>query len=432
MDEFEITIDKMVPGGLGFGNGAKKAVFVPFSAPGDHLLVEVEKQHKNHCFAAIKKIITPAASRVQPKCAVYGQCGGCQLSHISSLHQEQIKSSFISDSLQRIGKIEPDGVVADLKAAPADIGYRRRAGLKVRVLKNVVLLGFFASGSHRVVDISTCPILDHRLERLLAPLRHLLEALGGNSFIPEVDCIAGDAGVGMVFHTIRAFSASDQDRLRAFAKEQQISQLWMQQGKKSRLRSLFSTSLLNYEVGGFSLSFKPGDFIQVNGFGNQILVDEVVAASSGNSSNVGEVAWDLFCGIGNFTLPISTRFNKVYGVEGSPRAMQRLVENSKRNKTENIRQLRADLFKPFGLDSLDGLERADMVLLDPPRNGAFDLVKRVAKKPPKRIVYVSCDPGTFSRDAAVLVEAGMTLKSVLPLDMFPHTRHVELIGVFDL
>jgi 23S rRNA (uracil1939-C5)-methyltransferase len=432
MDEFELKIDKIVPGGFGLGFNEAKAVFVPFAAPGDHLAVTFTKQYKNHSFAAINKIITPGPDRVPPQCSVYGKCGGCQLRHISPPLQGEIKTSFVAETLQRIGKINPDGVVSDIKTSPIVAGYRRRAGLKVRVAKSGVLLGFFAPGTHTVVDLNICPILDTRLSDLLEPLRDLLNSLEGKNFVPEVDCVAGDENIGLVFHTIRAFSPGDIDRLKAFAKKQQIPQLWIQQGKKARLRSIHSNRVLNYEVDKFSINFKPGDFIQVNGAANRILVAQVMEVIEKVAANKNAVAWDLFCGIGNFTLPLATKFAKVYGVESQPRALDRLGQNAKQAKIGNIIPIKADLFKPFGLDKLNEIDQADLVLLDPPRSGGLELIKRVVKNRPKHVVYVSCDPATFARDAGVLVNGGYTLNSLLPIDLFPQTSHVEMVGVFEI
>ena len=430
MDEFELTIDKVVPGGLGLGFSAGKAVFVPFSAPGDRLLVQVEKQYKNHSRAVIKDILTPGPDRVEPGCPVYGSCGGCQLRHLSGPVQSQAKVGFIQESLQRIGKIEPEGIVSNLKTASPVSGYRRRAGFKVRVVKRGVLLGFFALGSHRVVDIPDCPILEPRLSALIEPLRTFIAALDGRERVPEVDCVAGDHGIGLVFHTLRPFSPADQERLKSFAKEQKISQLWLQSGKKARLRSFYDEAPLGYGIDGLSLSFKPGDFIQVNGAGNRLLVDEAMAASGASLKKPGAVAWDLFCGVGNVTLPLSKRFEKVHGVESLSSALDRLRDNSRSVKQENIHTLRSDLFKKDGLARLKDLGSADLVLLDPPRNGAQELVQKIAEDPPKRVVYISCDPATFSRDAGILVKSGLKLHSVTPLDMFPQTKHVEMVGLF--
>ncbi|MBF0194784.1 MAG: 23S rRNA (uracil(1939)-C(5))-methyltransferase RlmD [Magnetococcales bacterium] len=432
MDEFELTIDKIVAGGFGLGFHNEKAVFVPFSTPGDHLLVTVTKQYKNHSFAAIKKIITPGSGRTPPQCLHYGKCGGCQLQHISAKLQGEVKANFVAESIQRIGKINPDGIVAKLKSSPLHVGYRRRAGLKVRVIKSGVLLGFFAAGTHRVVDLSSCPILDPRLNDIVEPLRGLINSLKDKNFIPEVDCVAGDENIGLVFHTLRAFCKSDLDRLKAFAKEQQLPQLWVQQGKKARLRSIHSNKVLSYELEEFSINFKPGDFIQVNGAANRLLVAEVLKAIGDDLTDKNGVVWDLFCGIGNFTLPLAKKFAKVYGVESQPRALERLSQNVKLANIDNIIPIKADLFKPFGLDKLNELDKADLVLLDPPRSGGIELVKRVVKIQPQKLVYISCDSATFARDAGVLVNGGYTLNSLLPIDLFPQTSHVEMVGVFEV
>ncbi|MBF0382605.1 MAG: 23S rRNA (uracil(1939)-C(5))-methyltransferase RlmD [Magnetococcales bacterium] len=432
MDEFELTINKIVPGGFGLGFHMEKAVFVPFSAPGDQLLVTVDKKHKNHSFATIKKIITPGLDRVPPDCAVYGECGGCQLRHLKKPLQGEIKTAFVEESLQRIGKIKPDGVVSPIVASPWGGGYRRRTGLKVKVVKSGVLLGFFAAATHRVVDIASCPILDHRINDLLNPLRELILSLEGKNYLPEVDCVAGDENIGLLFHTLRAFSKFDVDKLKAFANEYKIPQLWIQQGKKSRLRSLHSNRVLHYGVENFSINFKPGDFIQINGEANGLLVARVMEALGPKVGDGNSVAWDLFCGIGNFTLPLATKFAKVYGVESNPRALDRLKGNVKIAALNNIVPIKADLLKPAGLDRLKELESADLVLLDPPRSGGLELIKRLAKYRPQRVVYVSCDPATFARDAGVLVSAGYILKSLLPIDLFPQTSHVEMVGVFEI
>ncbi|MBF0456120.1 MAG: 23S rRNA (uracil(1939)-C(5))-methyltransferase RlmD [Magnetococcales bacterium] len=432
MEELTLTIDKIVPGGMGLGFSEGKAVFVPFAAPGDQLRVSVEKKSKNHSQATILEILSAGESRIDPGCPVYGQCGGCQLRHISSSDQSEIKRGFIQESLQRIGKIDSVKVDETLAQPSSDSGYRRRAGFKVRVVKRGVLVGFFSAASHRVVDLPGCPVLDPRLEGLIQPLRTLIATLSGKGRIPEVDGVVGDEGVGLVVHTLRPLSTEDRDRLLAFGQENQIDQIWLQQGKKSRLSCVSREAPLTYQVAGLTLSFKPGDFIQVNGAGNRLLVEKVLAATDRTESSKGGVAWDLFCGVGNFTLPLTGYFDKVVGVESVPSALDRLRGNGRRHQRENITPIRADLFNQEGLARLDTLPKADWVLLDPPRNGAMDLVKKLGDKPPAKVVYVSCDPATFARDAGLLHRAGLTLQSASGVDLFPQTRHVEVVGVFKL
>lgn len=434
MEELELTIDKVVPGGFGLGFHEGKTVFVPFSAQGDRLRVRLERQQKGVAWGRIKEIVDPGPGRVAPECPVYGRCGGCQLRHLSVAVQEEVKNGFIQDSLQRIGKLTPKEGLADLLRVSEPSGYRRRAGFKVRVVKQGVLLGYFAAGSHRVVDLPECAILDPRLARLVPLLRTVIAALTGKESVVEVACVAGDTGIGVVFHLLRPLSRRDEGRILAFAKENRIDPLCVQPGKKSSLRSLIEGPPLSYQVAGLSLTFQPSDFIQINGAGNRLLVEKVMAACGGetDASGQGGVAWDLFCGVGNFTLPLTDRFETVYGVESLPSALERLRENKRLNGRENLAVIRADLFKPEGVGRLKGMGEADLILLDPPRQGALDVVKKIADAPPKRVVYVSCDPATFSRDAGILVASGgMALRSVNGMDLFPHTHHVEMVGIFD-
>ncbi len=430
MDELTLSIDKVVAGGAGLGFAAGEAVFVPFAAPGDRLTVSVTKRAKGYCHGEIKEVLTPGPDRVEQECPVYGLCGGCQLRHISPAAQARIKTDIVKESLKRIAKIDPDGVVTDIKAPPSAAGYRRRAGFKVKVVKRGVLMGFFAAQSHRVVDIAACPILDPHVSALIPHLKNLVASLDGGGRIPEIECVTGDSGIGLIIHTLRPFSRKDRERLAAFATDHEVAQLWVQRGRKVLRRSLFEKGALQYEVAGYGLGFSALDFIQVNGEGNRILVAEAMAAASGDGESSNGVAWDLFCGVGNFTLPLAGRFAEVRGVESLAASLKRLRDNAARNRLDNITTLQADLYKKEGLERLKELEQADLLLLDPPRTGAVELARHIAADPPKQVVYVSCDPATFARDAAILSKSDLDLVRVAPVDLFPQTGHVELVGAF--
>lgn len=426
MDLLDLKVEKLVTGGRGLAHWDGLAVFIPGAAPGDHLQVRITGTHRNHATAEIIAILEPGPHRTTPLCPRFGVCGGCQLQHITITHQRHLKRDVVSDSLKRIGRFDPPPPIPEVEEVSPIWGYRRKASFKVRVVQDRTLLGFHQTSSHRIVDLEQCPILRPELNTLIEPLRSLVSSLSIRTRVPQLDVMVGDSGIGVIVHIIQPMSNQDHDRCLEFAQNHQLARLDVQQGRKDRLVSLVQQGVMAYLLEEMTLKFLPVDFIQVNGAGNINLVAKAMQAAQ-----KGRVAWDLFSGIGNFALPLAKRFEEVAAVESNRSSLDRLRINSRKAGFLHTHVLQADLFSQVGLEALSHLPTPETILMDPPREGAVALCKRMEQYQPKRVIYVSCDPATFSRDAAILTHLGGHLGSVTPIDMFPHTSHVELVAVFD-
>ncbi|MBF0145944.1 MAG: 23S rRNA (uracil(1939)-C(5))-methyltransferase RlmD [Magnetococcales bacterium] len=426
MDLIDLNVEKLVTGGRGLARWDKMAVFIAGAVPGDHVRVRITGRRRGHATADIVSILQPGPHRTTPLCPRFGICGGCHLQHLDITQQRSFKRSVVIDSLTRIGHFDASTPVAQTGEISPVWNYRRKAGFKVRLVRDRLILGFHQAGSHRVVDLDHCPVLCPQLNDLMQPLRSLVGSLSIRAQVPQVDVMAGDRGVGLVLHLIKPLSRQDHEHCLAFARDHGLARFDVQQGRKDRLVSLYQSGGMEYFLEGMTLKFLPADFIQVNGAGNIQLVAMAMAAAGH-----GARAWDLFSGIGNFTLPLARRHGEVWAMEGNRSSLDRLRLNSQRAGLERIEPLNVDLFSPEGVQSLKQYPVPEVINLDPPREGAIEWCRQIRQFTPQRLVYVSCDPATFSRDAAVLRHHGGALRAVTPLDLFPQTSHVELIALFE-
>ncbi|MEO5378409.1 MAG: 23S rRNA (uracil(1939)-C(5))-methyltransferase RlmD [Magnetococcus sp. DMHC-6] len=427
MEEIELDVQKVVNGGAGLAYHDGSTVFVPFTAPGERVLVGIEARRKGHLQARLLKVIKPGIDRVEPRCPVYSQCGGCALSHLSPECQAQLKQEFVANTLYRLGRVEPQGVLQPFFAADNPWGYRRRAGFKVSWAGNRALVGFYSQNSHHVVDLPGCPVLRPELEALIAPLRHLIPALTVRKRLLQVDVASGENGVGVVFHLMDPLRAPDRHRLIEFAKKLGLASLIVQQGSRSSQKVVWRTQELFYSVDGGQLTFRPGEFIQANLEQNNHLVRLAM-----EEAKTGSVAWDLFAGIGNFSLPLAKRYAHVVGVELDGPSLNRARVNSHTNNRENVKFVPANLINPLEWPK-QLIHPPELILMDPPRDGALALSRGLANGEiprSERLLYISCDPATFARDAGILVQGGYFLSKVTAIDLFPQTHHVELVATF--
>ncbi|MBF0294336.1 MAG: 23S rRNA (uracil(1939)-C(5))-methyltransferase RlmD [Magnetococcales bacterium] len=424
--ELELTIEKIVPGGDGLARHAGQVVFVPHTAPGDRIRAQVTATHGSFLRAQCLAILAPGPQTVDPGCERFGQCGGCQLRRLPAHVQNQLKTGFVQEGLVRIAHLDPAAILQPLLAAEQTDGYRRRALFRARMEGQKVALGFLAEGSDTLVDLTTCPVLEPRLNALLAPLRETIAAFTTPEQIQAVEAVAGDHGMGVIFHLLQSPSGHDKDAMRDFAQRTGVHQLWVGDRRPGRFSPLVTDHPLTYAADGFAFGFHPGDFIQVHAGQNRRMI-EACMAMAGN----GATAWDLYCGIGNFTLPLSRRFRRVTGVESQAGALARARKNLTANRVANVTGLRLDLSDAARLHAIAASREADLVLLDPPRSGAAEVCRQLADAGPRRLLYVSCDPATFARDADILVQGGYRLERVCPIDLFPQTRHVEIMAVLE-
>jgi 23S rRNA (uracil1939-C5)-methyltransferase len=427
----EAEIVGLAHDGRGIARIDGKAVFVPGALPGERVTLRVIKQRRQMDEAVLGEILRASPDRVVPRCAHYGVCGGCSLQHLDATAQLAAKQAQLLEDLSRIGRVSPERVLPPLRGPVW--GYRRRARLGVKYVhkKGRVLAGFREREKPYLADLQHCEVLLPALRSLPQALAALVEGLSVRERVPQVEVAVGDAATALVFRVMEEPSDEDLQRLEAFGARLGV-QIYLQPGGIASVRPLRADAApLRYGIEPFDLciEFGPLDFVQVN---SEINTGMVGAALAALEVVPGERVLDLFCGLGNFTLPLARRAARVVGVEGDDGLVARARANAAANGVDNVAFHSANLFEPakFG-DWSAG--RYDRVLLDPPRAGAREVVERMASWRPRRVVYISCHPGSLARDAGILVETqGYRLLAAGVMDMFPHTTHVESIAVFTL
>ena len=416
-----------------------KVIFVEGALPGERVSFVTFKKKKNWEAARMTELHRESALRVTPKCVHFNICGGCSMQHLEPSAQVAIKQRVLEDNLWHIGKVKPETVMRPM-AGPT-WGYRYRARLSVRhvVKKNTVLVGFHEKKSAFVADMSSCEILPPHVSKMLLPLRALIGALSIIEHMPQIELAVGEDVTAMVLRIMAPLSAADEILLKAFADEWGV-QWWLQtKGPETALPYYPLDRQLHYLLPefGVKMPFKPVDFTQVNHHINRVLVGSALRLLDVQPD---ERVADLFCGLGNFTLPLATQARAVVGIEGSTSLTERAMDNALANGlAEKTTFSTRNLFDVTSED-LIALGKFDRMLIDPPRDGAMAVCQALAGlrlcRPdllPKRIVYVSCSPATLARDAAILTfDAGYVLKKAGVVNMFPHTSHVESIAVFEL
>jgi 23S rRNA (uracil1939-C5)-methyltransferase len=398
-------------------------VFVAGALPGERAAVQIMTGGKRFDLGRANRLLVESPGRRAPRCPHFGICGGCATQHADLATQMAAKQDGLIQNLARIGKVEPGRVLPMIEGE--EWGYRHRARLSVRrVDKKGVMVGFRERSSTYVTDMHQCPVLPERMSALIDPLRALIEQLSVHSRLPQVEIAIADNAAALVFRHLLPLTEEDHALLRAFAREHAIH-LWLQPGWPDSVHPFEpAQSELYYELPDFEvrLHFRPTDFTQVNHVVNRLLVARAIELLD---PHPGERIADLFCGLGNFSLPIARRGAQVIGFEGS----RELVERARQNAATNglVGQFEVmDLFAP----NLAPYGPFDKMLIDPPRQGAIEIVKSPLAV--QRIVYVSCDTATLARDAGVLVHTqGYRLVAAGVVNMFPHTAHVESITLFE-
>jgi 23S rRNA (uracil1939-C5)-methyltransferase len=401
-------------------------VFVEGALPGEEVDFAVLKKKLSHEFAKATSILRESPSRVTPRCPHFGVCGGCATQHADARTQMAAKQRWLEENLTRIGKVQAETLLPIVYGP--DWGYRNRARLSVRRVpkKGGVLVGFREKRSTYVADMQVCPVLPDRVAALLPALKELIEKLSINERVPQIEVAVGDNATALVFRHLLPLTQPDLLLFKQFSEKQEVH-VWLQPGGPDSAHPLHpEASQLHYELPefGVKIAFRPTEFTQVNFALNRVLVSRAVRLLD---PQPGERIADLFCGLGNFSLPLARRGAQVIGFEGS----SGLIDRARRNAKENdlVVQFEVlDLFK----SNVNSYGPFDKLLIDPPREGAVDLVKSFPDSWPRRIVYVSCDPATLARDAGILVNTrGFRLVAAGVANMFPHTAHVESIAVFE-
>ncbi len=428
-------IESVTHDGKGIVTGAGKKVFVAGALEGETVRFQRRKRKRNYDEAELLEVVDASPSRIEPRCVVFGTCGGCSLQHISDDNQRAIKERALADSLQRIGKVEPGRWLDPLFDSRCDGGwkYRRRARLAVKNVtgKGRVLVGFRESHAPYVCDMHACEVLASPVDRLIDPLSELIGRLSISSRLPQIEVAVADEVTELVFRVLDPPTDLDLAALAQFSHDYDI-QIGLQSGGPDSVQPLSTESLarpLRYSLPEFdvSIEFAATDFVQVNGTVNRLMVSRAIELLDVGANHR---VLDLYCGIGNFSLPLARKSGYVLGIEGELHQVLRSRSNASLNGVSNCEFRQADL---SAIDGSEGWiqEQWDRVLLDPARSGALDVVANMTALGPPRIVYVSCHPGTLARDAGSLVrDHGYTLEAAGIIDMFPHTGHVESIAVF--
>jgi len=406
-----------------------KTALVAGALPGETVRFRRWRRHRQYDEARLEAVLTPAADRIQPRCAHFEICGGCALQHLDAASQLALKQQQLTENLERIARLAPQRWLAPIRS-PA-WGYRRRARLGVKYVarKGRVLVGFRERASHLIAQLARCEVLAAPIGELITPLAELIGGLSIREQLPQIEVAVGDQAAALVLRVLTAPSAEDLGRLRAFELQHGV-RLYLQTGGIETVRSLSEPAArLSYALpeAGVDLEFTPTDFIQVNAEANRALV---AAAAELLELNAEADVLDLYCGLGNFSLALARRARSVVGVEGEAKLIERARANAQRNGIVNAQFHQADLAAQ-DLSHAPWLQRPySHLLLDPPRVGARELLPAIARLAPQRLLYVSCHPGTLARDLGILVhEHGFELLAAGVVDMFAHTAHVESLAL---
>jgi 23S rRNA (uracil1939-C5)-methyltransferase len=428
-------IESLSHEGRGITHVKSKTVFVNGALPGEDALFQYKKQRPKYDEAHALEISNPSAKRVNAKCEFFGLCGGCSLQHMQHEFQIEHKQSVLLEQLTHIGKVKPKSVIPPLTGPLW--GYRRKARLGVKYVekKERVLVGFREKYSPFVADMNSCEVLHSSVGSLIEPLQCLITELSLIKQIPQIEIAVGDDVTALIFRHLADFNDDDMMKLKAFAEQHKID-IYLQSGGLDSVVPLEDTSpkQLSYALPEFdvTMEFLPSDFTQVNSEINRAMVPHALELLEVNNE---DRVLDLFCGIGNFTLPLARKAATVLGIEGEQCLVERAKQNAALNNIDNVEFRTIDLAKDdmnedfCNIDFIRG--GFNKLLLDPARNGAQEVIEKMNLKLVERIVYVSCNPSTLARDAGILVnDKGFKLEQAGVMDMFPHTTHVESIAMF--
>jgi 23S rRNA (uracil1939-C5)-methyltransferase len=408
-----------------------RTCFVPDVLPGERIRFRRVRSRRQHDTGVLEEILEPSPDRVVPKCAHFGVCGGCALQHLASDAQIRAKQRELAESLARIGGVTPDEWLAPLIGPQWN--YRRRARLSARyvIKKERSLVGFRERAGSYVTDVRRCEVLTEPAAGLIEALGALLTSLDGRETVPQIEVALSDADTALIVRTLQPLSQADIERLLAFEQAHGVRLYLQPKGPESAHPLSAKPVDLHYRLPEFDLKieFLPTDFIQINSAINAAMTAQAMAhLGLDKDSRV----LDLFCGLGNFTLPIARVAKAVVGVEGDAGLVSRAKTNAERNGIDNAAFFVADLAQPPE-PTLPWLSGAfSHVLLDPPRMGAAAVIAAVARLRPRKIVYIACHTGSLARDVGELCGThGFRLRAAGILDMFPHTHHVESMAVLE-
>ncbi|WP_133127366.1 23S rRNA (uracil(1939)-C(5))-methyltransferase RlmD [Legionella nagasakiensis] len=427
------TIEHFSHDGRGITHINGKTTFIQGALPAETVTFQYLRQKRDYDEGKLLTVVTPSLQRVEPRCSHYSLCGGCSLQHLDEKTQIQEKQALLLDLLGRIGHTQPDFLLEPLSSE--HWYYRNKARLSVRFVekKNATLIGFREKNNPRyITEIVNCPILHAQVDAEIIHLRALVDSLSDPRCIAQIEVAAGDEEIALIFRNLSPLTPSDEDKICAFAQHTNF-RIFLQPGGIDSVYLFYPNDgreFLNYCLPEehVRIDFHPTDFTQVNSGLNRLMVRRAVQLLELEAK---DNVLDLFCGLGNFSLPIARHCAYVLGVEGSEVMVTRARANAKVNALNNTDFISANLDEESSMAQFSG-RAFDKLLLDPPRIGAMAVVKQIHKIMPKRIVYVSCNPATLARDADILVnQQGYRFKAAGVMDMFPQTAHVESMAVFE-
>lgn len=434
-----IQIDSLDAEGRGVGRLDGKVCFVSNALPREEVIEwKITRNKKNFIEMDALAIKKPASIRVRPHCPHFGVCGGCSLQHIELSAQVAMKQRVLEDAFFHIGKVKPQKILPAVYGLKTGYRFRARMSVKYVEKKGGVLVGFHEKASPFVADMRQCPNLPRHISALIVPLREMINQLSIRDKLPQIEWAVGARVTIMAFRIMADLTANDKTILRQFINQYQSDthplQLWLQRGKADTLAPFYPENMpvLSYRLPEFDLEmpYQPTEFTQVNHRVNEVMMSRAMALLQ---PTAGDKVADMFCGLGNFSLPIARHGAEVLGVEGSEALVNRAKQNAELNGLSHLCSFQAaNLFKESELD-MQSWQKYNKWLIDPPRDGAFELLNALSGSlnTPQRIVYVSCKPATLARDAEVLQAKGYTLKAAGVLNMFAHTAHVESIALFE-
>ncbi len=416
-----LEITALVHGGRGIGRHEGKAIFVPLTAPGDHVDCKVVKAKRRYAEAEVIELVTPSPLRREPPCPLFGTCGGCQWQHLPYQEQTRFKEQNFVDLMVRSKLVEVEHL-KPIVPAPDEWMYRNRIQLKCHVSKDRLVVGFYRHGTHIVVDVDQCRLVSPSVQLALDALRNELKDVPRPDCISQVDIGCGDDdGVRLVFHVLPKGRQEIRTWLLKFSSRHGFNSC-IQTGQGDSVEVVHGQGDLTVLVDQpeMALRYGPGGFVQVNSVQNRAMVDNMLALLDLQGD---EEILDLFCGMGNFSLPLALRAGRLTGVESSSLSIEKARVNAAANKITNVEFYAADVASMISRYSSS--EKLDIVVLDPPRTGNYQAATQLLEMNPERILYVSCDPATLVRDLAPLVDGGYKIVSSQPFDLFPQTWHVE-------
>ncbi|WP_090728120.1 23S rRNA (uracil(1939)-C(5))-methyltransferase RlmD [Neptunomonas qingdaonensis] len=423
-----LHIESLSQEGRGVARHEGKTIFVEDALSGEDVEAQISVQHKRYDEAKLVKVITPSSDRSKPLCQHYEECGGCQLQHLEHSAQIQAKQANVLNQLKRFGEQEPLIIESPIQSEPWHYRRSARIGLNVLQKSDEAIVGFRRRKSNKLLQITNCPVLDLRAETIFIDLKDTLNQLTNSKTYTHAELLFGDESQSLQLRCKGKPKQDDLSVLTAFAHNKQFN-LYLKTDVAQVTLVELSTNSYSLPAENISLHFQPGDFLQVNADVNKLMIRQAIEWLQLCKE---DIVLDLFCGLGNFTLPIARQVKQVTGIEGSDEMVKRASQNAITNKIDNASFFRADLsadnqHQPW-LNSA-----CNKIILDPPRTGAYELLSQLLSKQSslaQEILYISCEPSALARDSKLLLDKGYQLSRFNVMDMFPHTSHVESMALF--